>query len=353
MLRSTGLAAAFLAAACFAAPASAYTPESGIWWNPQASGSGVVIELQDDVMVVAPYVGDQNGDAIWYTAVGVLGVNAQGQPQFSAPLDLTEGSQCVGCAYTGLPQVVPGAGGTVTIRFDLNDETHAWLRYGNGPEVSIERFEFYTRRPEDASAPVDITKMLGEWQWVLDMSEDNEDYPFFGDVTVFDDYDFDNVNDGWFYEGCRADDSLVGGCSQSALAFHNASGFYIPSTDVQCIVVLDGTTQANVDQFLLYAVKAGTNHARGEVTLYPDGADPRNYFQNPTRGFRSASRTFVQEGVGPARAAAAPKALSSVVTARERTPGAKVEWGEYTESCLLDPTARKRAEARLVAARKG
>lgn len=340
----TGLAATVLAAAFASAPAQAYTPESGIWWNPNESGTGVVIEVQDNLMVVAAYVGDAQGRATWYTATAFL----QGSALFEGSLDLTQNSQCIGCPYLGLPTVTPGAGGDLTIVFDAEDETKAALTWDNGRTIPIERFEFYTRRPEDGATPVDITKMLGEWQWVIDISTDNQvNLPFLGDVTVFDLFEFDNGQDTWFYEGCRAENSIDGGCSEDALAFNSAAGYYVPSLDTQCIVV-DDTTQT----YLLYAVKAGTNHVRGEATIYPKGQNPLNYFTYPVRGFRSASRTFVEEGVGPSKAAAA-KGLGDVIVPRERQTGSKIiEFGDYTDACLFDAPALKRAEVLLAAKRK-
>lgn len=348
MLRSfVGLAAASLAAALALAPApaSAYTPESGIWWNPNESGTGVVIEVQDNLMVVAAYVGDAQGKATWYTATAFLDGNAF----FEGSLDLTQGSQCMGCPYPGIPTVTPGAGGDVTIVFDPEDETKAALTWDNGRTIPIERFEYYTRRPEDGATPIDITKMLGEWQWTMDVSSDpDQQFPYYGDVTVFDVFEFDNGEDTWFYEGCRADNSIDGGCSNNALALHSAAGYYVPSLDAQCIVVDDSN-----NTYLLYAVKAGTNHVRGEATLYVKGQNPRNYFQYPVRGFRSASRTFVQEGVGPSKAATARKGLGDVMQPRTHAAGKVVEFGDYTDACLDDAPALKRAETLLVAKRKG
>jgi hypothetical protein len=295
----SGLAALLLGAAFASAPAHAYTPESGIWWNPNESGTGAVIEVQDNLMVVAAYVGDAQGDAIWYTATAFL----QGNALFEGSLDLTEGSQCIGCPYLGLPTVVPGAGGALRIVFDPDDETRASLTWANGRTIPIERFEFYTRRPEDGnSVPTDITKMLGEWQWVTDFSDLNTGaFPYFGDVLVFDQFDFSNGNNRWFYEGCRADNSQDGGCSQNALAFHSASGYYDASVDLQLIVVDDSTTQ-----YALYIAPIGTNdtnHPGAEITVYPKNSNPNDFDAFPARAFRTASRTFVEEGVGPAKGA--------------------------------------------------
>lgn len=325
MLRSTvGLAAASLAAAlAFApAPAEAYTPESGIWWNPNESGSGVVIEVQDNLMVVAAYVGDEDGNATWYTATAFL----QGNALFEGSLDLTQNSQCIGCPYLGVPTVTPGAGGDLKIVFDATDETKAALTWDNGRTIPIERFEFYTRRPEDGATPTDITKMLGEWQWVMDASSVNG-FPFYGDVLVLDVFGFHNSKQLWIYEGCRAENSIDGGCSEDALDFNPAAGTYVQSANVQCIVVKDSSTS-----YVLYASRVGTNDVRGEATVYPRGTNPGTLLPYPTRAFRSASRQFVQNGTGPAKSARTHSSLAALLPPSvERSNKAL---GDLSDACL-------------------
>ncbi|MBB5207532.1 hypothetical protein [Chiayiivirga flava] len=333
---STGLAAAFFAAAFAGAPAQAYTPESGIWWNPNESGTGVVIEVQDNLMVVAAYVGDTNGNATWYTATAFL----QGNALFEGSLDLTEGSQCIGCPYLGLPTVVPGAGGDLTIVFDPDDETRAALTWDNGRTIPIERFEFYTRRPEDGATPVDITKMLGEWQWVLDFSNGDTVNlsPYYGEVLVFDQYEFNTQDQRWYYDGCRPDDSLIGGCSvgdDGALSLHSASGWYDPEDNLQIIVVDD-----SAENYALYVARIGTNDGEGEVTIYRKGTQPGdNAF--PARAWRSASRTYVQEGVGPNKRATSGTTrrpgLGDLLSVDGRLPGKRVATASKFDLTALTP----------------
>lgn len=339
MLRSlSGLAATSLAAALAFAPmsADAYTPESGIWWNPNESGTGVVIEVQDNLMVVAAYVGDATGKATWYTATAFLDGNAS----FEGALDLTEGSQCIGCQWPGLPLVRAGEGGRVRIVFDAQDETKAaltWIPRVTSPSVAqrtipIERFEFYTRRPEDGATPVGITKMLGEWQWMLDASSGSQpnEFAFFGDVLVFDVFNTYNIN-GYgqltVYEGCRAENSIDGGCSNAALNNNPAVGTYVANGNVQCVVLRD-----KPNFYGLYATRVGTNDARGEATIYARGTSPVNLIPYPIRGFRSASRTFVQEGTGPSKHAHLAGGLSSVMPPHSVDDNTKA-WGDMSDDC--------------------
>ena len=296
-----GLASLSLASLLATSAAHAYTPESGIWWNPAEPGTGVVIEVQDNFMVVAAFVGDAQGKATWYTSGALLTGNAR----FDGSLDLTSGSQCPGCAYTGFPTVQGGAGGPVRIVFDANDQTKAVLTWANGRSINIERYPFYLRRAQDGtSVPVQATKMLGEWQAVMDFSSNAaSSFDYYGDVWVFDDFARDNATNRWYYDGCRPDNSQVGGCSQNALAFHSASGYYDEAAKLQVVVVDDSTAN-----YALYLVETGTNDGEGEITVYPKGQNPSNYNAYPMQVFRTASRTFVQQGSGPSKAVAGDRA---------------------------------------------
>ncbi|HHL32719.1 MAG TPA: hypothetical protein ENJ41_09035, partial [Oceanospirillales bacterium] len=44
------------------AQAQAFTPESGFWWNPDESGSGYAIEIQDNFLFMTLYVYDEAGN---------------------------------------------------------------------------------------------------------------------------------------------------------------------------------------------------------------------------------------------------------------------------------------------------
>lgn len=320
-----------LAAASAFAPARAYTPESGFWWSPDWSGVGLQIELQDDFMAVVVYAYDQDGFPMWYTAGARLDDTAT---EFSADLVEYRDGPCVGCAFQ--PNSSLGPVGTILIEFDPLDPTLATLTWGldGGPErvIDIERLHFYLQRPGDA-APLAITKMLGEWNAVLDFTDNpNNDLgiQFYGDVLVADQT---VLEDGiWLFEGCRPEDSLQGFCSSAALASTDMAGYYDTSVDpARHVMVVTDTrdTAGNPLTCVLYDVQVGTNHFNGGldgdfdgaddggVTVYECGDDPfdGSYDFYPVRGFRSASRTFVEEGTGPSKSATE----ATAATAKPRT----------------------------------
>lgn len=332
-------ALALLALLLCAGPARAYTPESGVWWNPSESGTGLILDLQDNFLAVALYVGDTAGNPTWYTATGFLTGNAL----FEASLDFFPGAQCIGCAYRPVtPQI--GVGGPIRIVFDPNDSARATLTMG-GRTTQIERFRFYFQRPEDRQrlpgVPANLTRLMGEWQAVLDYSSSDQGVAsYFGEVLVFDNVDRDSL--GFYVDGCRPADSLSGFCSNSDLDQRYAVGEYVVADRTHVIVVENSPTT-----FASYFVELGTNEFIGEVSVYNRNSTPSVFF--PARGFRSASRTFVEEGVGPSRktAAEAGPGLPLTESAGDRQQG---QFRDKTTRARLD-AVRERLQAQLLARR--
>lgn len=271
--------------------ARAYTPESGVWWNPAESGVGYQIEVQDNFVGMFIYYYRPDGRPEWYTAAGFL----QGNALFESTVERYENGMCLGCTWVrnNFDQNM----GSVRVVFDANDPMRAIMTIG-GRTFPIERYQFYLKRAEDGNASIRLSKMLGEWSSTIDLSSVsvNGSYPYSGDILVFDLLDLSEAPG--FFDGCRADDSIDGYCSDNALAWHSASGYY-DSVKRRHIIVVDDSE----DFYALYELQVGTNDFRGRTSIYPKGTNPVNYY--PVRGFRTASRTFVEEGVGPAKRAAA------------------------------------------------
>ncbi|MCB1552957.1 MAG: hypothetical protein KDJ14_04035 [Xanthomonadales bacterium] len=283
---------------CGLTPAKAYTPESGTWWNPAQSGWGILIEIQDNFLFAAVYTYEPTGPAIWYTATGFL----SGNSRFVGVLDGFRNGPCLSCPGPMPNTFFPAAGGSITIDFDPDDPTRARLAWGGRTNIPIERYQFYLKRPEDEAAfpgvRIQLTKMLGEWRSVLDFSENTSiGYPYYGDIAIFDILDSDNLGD--FLDGCRPDDSLVGVCSSTAVRDHRATMEY-NAQDGEHILVLDN----DASTFAAYFLRVGTNHFEGEVSVYNKGSNPSVFY--PVRGYRSASRTFVQGEDGPSKSTQTP-----------------------------------------------
>ncbi|MGQ0799559.1 MAG: hypothetical protein ACT4NL_05560 [Pseudomarimonas sp.] len=278
-----------------ALPARAYTPESGVWWNPNEPGTGMFMEIQDNFVAISLFVGTPTGTPTWYTSTGFLAEDSNAL--YVGTLDYFPGAQCIGCPFRPVtPQI--NAGGAIRVVFNANDPTRATLTIG-GRTTNIERFRFYFKRPEDEQAlpgvSANLTRLMGEWQAVLDYSGTaNGAATYFGDVLIFDNLDFDNAGD--FVDGCRPAESVGGFCSNTDLDLRYANAAYVAADGTHVIVV-----ENSASTFASYFIELGTNQFEGEVAVYNRGSNPTVFF--PARGFRSASRTFVEEGTGPSRKA--------------------------------------------------
>ena len=92
----------------------AFTPVSGMWWNPSESGTGYNIQVQHGVLVATMFSYTGGGDPMWYLIVGNM-TNAGGGVAASATLEKYRGGQCASCMYQ-MP-VTMGNDGAVTVTF--------------------------------------------------------------------------------------------------------------------------------------------------------------------------------------------------------------------------------------------
>lgn len=281
-------ALALVALGAFARPAAAFYPEPGFYWNSAESGSGWAIELQDNFLFLSAYTYLPNGQAVFYTSGGFL----TNDTTYSGVINQFSGGSCITCTpFTppGTPQNV----GTVTIVFDTEQSANmTW----NGRTFRIERFNFLLGDKTE--------QMQGEWTMFLDfynLSADYRDYPYYGDLVVFDSIDRSTNPD--FYDGCRPVNAEQR-CTTAAIANHDASGFYNTTTGEQTFLVTDTAGSGNTPDtyFAYYSARASTglNQLEGVFEICNEGAcgsATASYY--PMRGFRSASKRYVQTGVGP------------------------------------------------------
>jgi len=105
---------------------NAIHPVTGLWWNPQESGRGYTIEVQDGALVLIASVYDTNGAPKWLFAAGAYDPV---ESVYRGTLDATANGPCLGCAYR-LPTYLAGAGGQIVLQF--NSPTSANLYYTGG-----------------------------------------------------------------------------------------------------------------------------------------------------------------------------------------------------------------------------
>src|SRR5579863_9677279 len=116
-----------------ATSALAILPDSGWYWNPAESGRGFNIEIQNNVLFMAGFVYDQQGNAIWLTTGGPM----SSDHTYSGDLYQTAGGQCLGCSYSGSPEIIKY--GTASVTFTDSETALITL---NGTTISAQREQF-------------------------------------------------------------------------------------------------------------------------------------------------------------------------------------------------------------------
>lgn len=115
-------------------PPPALTPQIGLWWNPNESGSGYALDYKHGVLVVTIYSYAPNGAPQWYLASGPLSGFT-----FTSTLDKYVAGQCISCAYGGRPSLV-GNDGTITITFSSPTTATAYLPGGRVTQIQPQAF---------------------------------------------------------------------------------------------------------------------------------------------------------------------------------------------------------------------
>lgn len=258
---------------------SAFTPESGWWWNPDEPGTGYAIEIQDNMLFAAFYVYDEDGNPLWYTAQKKL----EGNSFFDSSLNYSYDGTCIDCSFSS-PITVGGVGGPVTI--DFITETTGTIQFG-GVTKDIERYNYFLGD--------ELQKMRGEWQVVMDVSEYTNDYPFIADVLLFE--QTETFQGDYLVTGCRSETTDYNSCTNYALNKNDLAAYYDPQYNELIAVVRD-----DANYYLAYYLKTGTDQFDGEAYSYLVGSEP-NFDSDgfSVRGFRSASYTFVATGTGPSK----------------------------------------------------
>jgi hypothetical protein len=111
----------------------AFTPVTGLWWNPNESGTGYNIQVQHGTMLVTMYSYVAGGDPLWYLALGSL-ANSGGGVAATGALDKFRGGQCASCTYQMPIQI--GNDGNITITF--TSPTAATVQLPGGRTTAIQ-----------------------------------------------------------------------------------------------------------------------------------------------------------------------------------------------------------------------
>ncbi len=254
---------------------SAYAifPDSGWYWNPNQSGRGFNIEIQNNVLFLSAFT-YANGQPIWYVSSGTMSSDRN----FTGRLLQTTGGQCFGCAYSA-----PSVSDVGAISIAFSNETHAVLTLP-GETISVQRqgWAGYTASPD---------ALFGEWS----TTEGGPVFPVFSVDRISFSVPF--LSSGVNY----AQGNRTGSSSNIALGAYNAN---LNSW----LVLLDSSTsyyRAYQFQF------TGLNRIEGQYWLYLKTSTlsgPGTYFV----AHRTKSQARVKGGSAPGIAKSAP--LQSVNT---------------------------------------
>lgn len=287
----------------------AFTPESGLWGDRNNTGTALTFDLQDRTLQITAYTYKPDGSATWFVSAGPMSYSydAQGRltgVRYDGSFSAVTGGTCVGCG-PGNTVVTPGSGGAV--RIDFISEIRARMTW-QGRTFDIDRFTLALGDPVD--------RMVGEWNVTIDFqSRGNQSYPyaaypFFGDVFVID--RVDRSRNPAQFQGCRPESSTAARCSTVARANHDLAGYVDAPTGEHVIVLKDVPARGNSPAvFFAYFTAMGTSQFDGVVEIYQSGQTPGDGPFYPVRGWRSASRSFIVNGVGPSSIPEAPSADST------------------------------------------
>jgi len=115
--------------------ASLAEPQTGIWWNPSASGSGYAVERQGSIVTLGAYLYEADGRAVWY--VGPLSRLSNGD--YQGALTRYAGGQ----SLTGTYRAPSSSSGVATVTFSLTTATSGSLAFvtaAGSHTVPVQRF---------------------------------------------------------------------------------------------------------------------------------------------------------------------------------------------------------------------
>ena len=130
---------------------SAAEDYTGWWYTPGASGTGISIEVQNDMLFLAWYTYDDQGRCIWHTSGGKMDTEAH----FSGDLMEWEGWP-LEAMYT--PPQATGVGGVELNFIGSTDATLAWTLGSSQSQKAITKF-----MDDMVSGPKDPRDIHGWW----------------------------------------------------------------------------------------------------------------------------------------------------------------------------------------------
>lgn len=110
-------------------------PETGIWRNPQQSGTGFMLEIQNDSLGGFYFLFDEDGAPIWFLIAGTLEPGEEGEAIWILEAELQElaDGSCLNCPF----QAPDATGSAGSIRFEFMDRNFGRFSVDGGPAQNI------------------------------------------------------------------------------------------------------------------------------------------------------------------------------------------------------------------------
>ena len=291
-----------------ALPASAIYPESGWYWNPNESGRGFNLEIQDNILFLSAFVYRADGTPAWYVASGTMA----NDKTFSADLYETSNGQCLGCTYR---PATTSRIGTASIAFTSERTATITLP---GAAISVVRQDWSGSGSSSADA------LMGEWS----STEGDPASPVYGGDRV-----------SLYIPAVDARGPFVMGKRTGGPA-NSAVGEWSPSLGAFNLV-LDSST----DYFKLYVFGLNAfNRAEGVTWTYlktSQPVGPGTYYV----AHRTKSGAFLRTGTGPAifKSAAQSQARAAIdALAAQDAPGGEAPPGVVAAAKRLESVLLRR-----------
>lgn len=145
-------------------------PQTGIWYNPEQSGTGFMMEVQGERVAGYYYLYSESGDPEWLLFNGVLEPAQGSDATWILEADLTRyrDGACLGCAFEA--PVVDGVQGHV--RFEFMQRNLARVQVDDGPAQRIWTITFGLNAAPHFAPTTDYPVPRLDGYWSLSVTDE-------------------------------------------------------------------------------------------------------------------------------------------------------------------------------------
>jgi serine protease len=139
-------------------PRTAFTPESGWWWNTKEDGRGYALEVQNGRLFMAAFMYSDTGNPVWFVTTGSM----SSPTKYSGSWVQYENGQTLTGSHR-LPSISNSNVGSVNIEF--TSTSNAQLTLPNGRVIALERFGIGFQSPVSMTSPnrLKTAQLVGAW----------------------------------------------------------------------------------------------------------------------------------------------------------------------------------------------